>query len=976
MIGRLLLIALLALGNILYVSAQYLQLGLPPIINYTKQDYQAETQNWYVTEDMRGLIYLGNNSGLLEFDGTYWRTFHLPNRSIVRSIAADKTGRILVGGQDEVGFFQADHYGFWQYQSLVPIIPEAHRNFEDVWEIIITTDGTFWASQKYIFLQKDDDVSVFSTDYRFDGVFFLNDQLYVAVFGEGIRKWDGNDFQLISGGDFFSQMEVRSILPHHKSGILVCTKNNGIFHFAEGNSQAWAIDVKAYLVENSIYCALKLYNGNIALGTSHEGLLILNEQGKALINLSREQGLLNNSVLSLHEDRSHNLWLGLENGISYVEISSPFSRINSDMGVKGAGYSSIIHNNKIYLATNQGVFSRDWLEVSNSLYPSQFELVKNSRGPAWGLHKLGNHLFACQHKGTSRLSGDQFVLSSPYNGAWKLMQLLDHPKYAVEGNYDGLLLYEKKNGSTHWAFRSKLKGFSESSRVMEQDIDGNIWISHPYRGVFRLRLDPERDSIHSVDIYNSAQGFPSNLGINVARIQDSILFTTEEGVYKYDSQTDRFIPHDGFNRIFKPDKPIKRLIEDQNGTIWFVTEEEFGFLEIQDKVIEKKVSKLSFNRLRNRLINGFEHIYTYENNRVFIGTDDGFVLYRPGEGQEQSSELTLYIREVWITQGQDSLVFGGSFSQNGNLLSKQPQSQILSFQPNARDLRFSFSSPFFEDINEIRYQYFLEGQDSEWSEWTNKTEREYTNLSIGKHIFHVRAKNIYGLESEVVSYQFVILPHWYETMWARTFYLLLGLGFVMGIILHLRNRYKRKAASMKAAQARTLAQKQDEFLQEFKKSEAEIIRLRNEKLKAEVMHKNKELASSTMHLVQKGEILLKVKQSLEKIAKESTPDMRGQIRKVSRMIDDDIRLDKNWKQFEHHFDEVHGQFLQHLRAKFPNLTSKDQRLCAYLRMNLSTKEIAQLMNISVRGVEISRYRLRKKLDLDREENLNTFMMQL
>ena len=158
-------------------------------------------------------------------------------------------------------------------------------------------------------------------------------------------------------------------------------------------------------------------------------------------------------------------------------------------------------------------------------------------------------------------------------------------------------------------------------------------------------------------------------------------------------------------------------------------------------------------------------------------------------------------------------------------------------------------------------------------------------------------------------------------------------------------------------------------------SEKAIVELRNEKLEEDNRHKTQQLASSTMHLVQKNEILLKVKEELKKVETQTqNPNTRKVVRQLIKLVNNDIKLDEDWEQFAHHFDQVHSDFLKRLRETHPQLSPKDHRLCAYLRMNLATKERAPLMTISVRGVEISRYRLRKKLNLDAEANLVEFIL--
>lgn len=969
-----LLLPLILVAHLAFGQVQ--ELGIPTIQNYSKQDYQAETQNWAIEEDARGLMYFGNNLGLLEFDGSYWRIYPLPNRSIVRSLAIDKNGRIYVGGQDELGYFEPNHLGTLEFHSLLSLLPETSRSFTDIWDILIREDVVYFSSYRYIFCLKGGEIGVVNTDTQFDGLFDSPDGPFVMEAGKGLQRLAKLSLNGVPGGEYYRDLIVKGVLPLENDELLIATEQNGLFHLVAGKSVPQGDETQAYLRKQRVYCTGKLSNGNIAIGTSHNGLLILDKAGKPIQNINRGVGLQNNAILSLFEGRDGNLWLGLENGISYVELSSPFSFINSRLGVEGTAHAAQIFEGKLYLGTNQGIYVRDWTSPPDPLNRVPFEVVSGTQGANWGLKNLEGNLLVGQHYGAAEIKNGVARKISNIGGAWTHLQLRSHPEYAIEGNYDGLVLYQKKANSNRWQFVKQLEGFSESSRILEQDRAGNIWVSHPYRGVFKVKIDPLEARIISVQSYGKEEGLPSELFINVCLINEQILFTTEKGIYKYDEHTDRFSPHKDFNQVFGDSSKIHRLIEDDQGRIWFSIEGEFGILKIEDETVAKNVQKLSFNRLQNRLVKGFEYIYAYDDANVFIGTDEGFILYNALSQFREDPPILPFIREVLANNGSDSLIFGGAFAEDGILLDTQPESQVLSMAPVFKAIRFSFSAPFFENVNELQYQYLLDGEDIVWSEWANKTEKEYTNLNPGKYAFKVKARNIYGQESEVVSYRFVILPYWYESRIAFAFYFFLIIGLLFGFARYQSNKAQKQLNALKLDQAQALELQEAEYKQEVQKSEAEIIRLRNEKLQDEVAHKNKELASTTMHLVQKGEIMLMVKSNLQKLAKTSSANNRKEIRDLIRAIDDDIRLDNNWEQFEYHFDQVHGQFLHHLRERFPVLTAKDQRLAAYLRMNLSTKEIAQLMNISVRGVEISRYRLRKKLSLEREVNLNDFMMGL
>jgi DNA-binding CsgD family transcriptional regulator len=164
---------------------------------------------------------------------------------------------------------------------------------------------------------------------------------------------------------------------------------------------------------------------------------------------------------------------------------------------------------------------------------------------------------------------------------------------------------------------------------------------------------------------------------------------------------------------------------------------------------------------------------------------------------------------------------------------------------------------------------------------------------------------------------------------------------------------------------------------ELEKTEKELIQLKNEKLETEIEFKNSELASSAMNLVQKKEFILKIKETLQHLNKNEKESMDSvDLKKLLRSLSEEEKLNDEWEQFSIHFNNVHGDFLIKLSEKYPTLKAHELKLSAYLRMNLTSKEIAQLMSISVRGVEISRYRLRKKLNIPTETNLFQFLFEI
>ena len=196
----------------------------------------------------------------------------------------------------------------------------------------------------------------------------------------------------------------------------------------------------------------------------------------------------------------------------------------------------------------------------------------------------------------------------------------------------------------------------------------------------------------------------------------------------------------------------------------------------------------------------------------------------------------------------------------------------------------------------------------------------------------------------------------------------------MGLIFFQRYYYRKETKELLVQFDEQHAQAE----QEVQQTKQALTALKNKQLIQEIEHKNKTLTTTTMHLVQKGEILKKIRNELSTIQKGSAnlEEYQQKIKSIIRLIQSDRNREEDWQQFAYHFDQVHNQFLLKLKKQFPNLTPNDYKLCAFLRMNLNSKEIASLMNVTIRGVEASRYRLRKKLQLPSERNLVDFMLEI
>lgn len=946
--------------------SQIKQIGNAIVKNYSKQEYGAGRQNWDIVQQSNGMLYFANNMGILQFDGLFWNEYKMPNNSIVRSLAVDSADIVYVGASNEFGFLRPNNRGKLQYHSLSQKLPPESRNFGEVWKTYFSPQGVYFQTFNSVFLYKKGQVHVLAQGKDLGLSFLLRDTLYVRdKASQELLMFRGTSQNRRKLTNWPAGMRINALLPYDKQRLLVASSSR-LFFLQNGALEKWSFPNAALLSKNRIFSACPLGEKYFAFGTVLGGLVVIDKSGRLLQHIERRKNLQDNTVLCTFEDRYGKLWLGLDNGISEIEIHSPFTFFDWGVNLNGAGYAAQIHQNRLYLATNQGVQFAPW--------PTQhahFQFIENLKGQAWELKEIDQTLFCGHDQGTFVIEETQTRKISNIQGCWNFQKIPGKKDLIISGTYAGLQVIQK-NAAGEWQFSHQIKNFTESARFLAFDQDKTIWVSHGYKGVFHLFPNQDFTKIEKVKFYDKTKGLPGNFANTLFKLNNRLAVATLNGIYEYNPKTDRFNKSDFFNKFFKG-LPVFKPHKDPQGNIWFNHDNKFSLLEkqpdgsyiLRDNVLEK---------FHAQLVNGFEYIYLFDSSNVFIGTENGFLHYNPKIEATPQADFRVFIRQTLFLSPNDTIEYDLSF------LPKDRQQQLTS---NTHSLKFMFSASFLEQPEKTMFQFRLKNFDKNWSNWTRNNQKEYTNLQPGDYTFEIRAKNIYGQISPTQSFQFSIPPPWYRTLWALTGYIIFGLAIAFGASFYLMRRIEKDKKILEKKQQEELEKRDRAHKQEALLAEQEIIKLRNEKLQAEIERKNtefdlkkKELASVALQITHKNEILNQMKKSLAEISEKVTREVQKDMKNIIKSIEEETKIDEDWEQFKKHFDQVHGSFFKRLRKQYSNLTPKDLKLCAYLRMNLSTKEIAPLMNISVRGVEISRYRLRKKLGIESNENLIDFMLNL
>lgn len=937
--------------------------------NFKKSEYGGGTQNWGISQDYRGFIYVANNNGVLQFDGKFWNLFYMPDSSkLVRSVLC-VGDTIFTGSFEEFGYFLHNPQHGLVYHSLMPLLDKKVIDIDEVWRIYKNGSKIIFQSFTKIMILEGGSVTAISPPEPLQFSFFIGENYYVQGKSGNFYLFNNNRFTPFNDHGTFKGIQVWAVLKMDEERYLFATINHGVWIYTNNKFIPWNNEANTFLKRNQIFSASAIPGKYFAFGTIQDGLLITKENGEIVQHINHQKGVQNNTILCTFVDINHNLWLGLDNGIDYLELNSPISYYSEGLGLLGACYAVNIFNSKLYVGTNQGVYVAPWNSKMSILSDQPyFKRVEETKGQVWSLNIIDGNLY-CGHNFGTFLLNDNAKKISEKEGSWQFLRLRNHPDKLIVGKYNGLHLYEKRNGI--WQFSKEVKGFNESSRILVEDEYENLWMAHGYKGIFKIVLNEAKDSVVAFYLYDQAKGFPQKGGMAVDKIRNQVVFITNQGIYRYNAITDRMERYSEFNRMLKDSLNIRRLFEDKYGNIWVLKLNDIALLK-HESSNTYKLESTPLTKFGNSFVNAFENIFVEDMANIFVGTQAGIIHYDATINND-TIPYSCFVKEMRALTADGPIFFSDYYDANRSPI-KVP------FRYNS--VSFTYTSPRFSEEN-LHYSVWLEGHDAQWTSYSVGNHKDYTNLSPGKYTFHVKAVDSENNTSKEAEVTFTVGYPWYLSKLAFIVYILILIESSLVTRRVVKKKIAHATSKLISEKEKELKAQEETYEREALIADKEIIKLRNEMLQTEVEKKkidvdgkNRELASIAMHITHKNEFLSKIKVKLEAVAKKINPISQREVLELIHNIESDIKLDNEWQRFELHFDEVHGNFLKKLKDAYPSLTPHELKMCAYLRLNMTTKDIAQMLNISVRGVEISRYRLRKKLGIESETNLIDFMLDL
>lgn len=928
--------------------------------NYTPEDYNAGTQNWQILQDENGWIYVANNYGLLEFDGETWNTYGIRNATVVRSLAHGKNGEIYVGGTDEFGCFTGNRVGQLDYTSFADSVPQEYRHFGEVWSMLLHDSILYVQTRNYIFLRtQQGNIKVIEPKTRIFCMTCVDNNIYVAT-ANGICLLAGNTLNVLQGSELLYNTEVRNMQYLPAKGLLIATDSKGMFLYDGNAIEPFHTEADDFLRKNQLY-SFAVDSNRLAFGTVLQGIVLTDINGQNCTYINQHNGLHNSTVLSLLFDKEHNLLAGLDQGLVWIQLDYPTRKLYDANIAYASGYASAINNNYLYLGTNQGLYKAPY--NPNTAEIGKVQWVEGASGQVWSLSAIDGTLFCCHHHGLYQLTPKGLKTISAIDGFWKVRKWDDNTLLA--GTYRGIYLLQK--GRQDWQIVRKIQGFDDTALNFEIDAVGDVWIISP-KGVERLRLNRTLDRFTSELVlpYNERHDY-----IGIARLNKEIFISSADTCFLVD--TDGQIQSAAhLCELMDGCRHYALVNKDDNGNIWYITDNKLKVTRYDTAKQAYAISRQLLMQNSNFFIGGFEHLNMLADNKAILGGVQGYysVDIRELATMTKMSERRLYLRRMSLVGKNDSVLYGESAHS-------LPHSYNLSYGQYA--LRFDLGGTACLDQGRT-YATRLLPIETDFVTMGTNCSREFSALKDGTYRLEARMYSPLYNQEFTTSFVFRIAPPWYRTTIAYTLYTIIVLMALLLLVWTIMTWHKKGQQRIAKEKDALINEQQIRYANQMQKQQLALLQLQNEKTEYELRNKNRELSNLLLNQINRNELIEEIQYDIRKVADNlkdnDTRQAETKLRNLQAKLSKNKNTEIDWKQFEDNFDMVNDHFLKKLSARYPWMNKNERKLCVYIYMGMLTKEIAPLMNLSVRGVEMMRYRVRQKMGLDAQANLKAFFRLL
>jgi len=915
----------LLMGLVCLFRAQAFPPELPTIQSYIKNDFDIVSQNWAISQDPESrYMYFANSDGLIVFNGVGVEKYVLDENRPVRSVMVHSDGRIFTGSFEDFGYWQYDDNGNLIYTSLAGLT-EPEKN-DEIWKIYEKDNCVYFQSFTSIYKFEADTVEKFMAPFAMLFMHLIEDRFILQIIDNGLYWFDDGGFQFVENSEVFKSQKVHAIIPYDAGIWLVCTEKGGLYLFDGEDFSYLRSEASDFLTEYTCNAAKQLSDSAFAFGSILNGIIITDKYGNIQESYNTNNGLNNNTVLSLFIDADRGLWVGLDEGVNHLDILSPFTYYTTRNGTMGTIYAMLRKDDYLYIGTNHGLFRASIVQKGHIFSFEDLQFIRGSQGQVWNLSEIDGEIFCGHNEGTFLVKGTRMENISSVTGGWSFTP---YNGYVLVGTYTGIIVIEKSSDG-QWQFRNKIEGFLEPTRYLETDYLGYVWASHHQKGIYKIELTDDLQSIVHVQQITDIGGKTHN--INVFKINNRVVFNAGEKIYTWDFVRNEIVEFEILNENLGEYVSVNQISHFGRNKYWFIGEDKMALFDVG---LDFSVSKLlEIPQITVNLPQRSIQLVSLNEN----------TLLKPNHQNFDAINLELTSRSTTQSRlGIEKMLF---FSKNDTLIwfDHLPDKKIPS---KINNLRVYFSNPAdFSNYPKTYYFRIIE-LDQAWQS-TDRNFFTYLDLKHGDYTLQITSE----VSEEPLQVNISVAKPWrFSNVAYVIYFILLGL-LTWGVVIFFRFEISRQ-------------------------KELVALEIQQNRLEKELDYKSYELLLIMRHLMHKDDILNDLQKQIEAIKTKSSKYPVKYLSQMEKIIAQGLGTQNvEWENAMKNLKLTQQGFFKVLKEKYPELTSNDLRLCSYLKLNFNSKEIARLLNISPRSVEISRHRLRKKLNLRSEQNLFDFLIDL
>lgn len=919
---------------------------MPPVRNFDNRALGFE-QVFSCTRDSAGTMYFAAD-GLVSFDGVDWEKYPIPNNYMARVVLAHGD-RVYIGSYEEFGYFRRDRFGQMVYTSLSRGIDRDKLFNCEFWDIVYAYGKIWFRSYHRLFSYDGSRITEHVYGNNPQHLFECGGRLYCQFYDRGLTEMDSRGRAVLVAGpeDFYGE-EIQAHTVLGNGDILLALGTHGLRRYTPGRYgvRPFTTRIDKELSGNKITSVLMSLDSVLYVGTHNNGIYAVDSAGDILWHCHTKNGLGNDAVLRLSTDSMGNIWMVTDGCLSWMFNTMPFSILHPDTDEPYIGDVNDIAelNGRLYLATSQGGFTYD--KTTGSISSCGWE-----DGYMWHATNVGQSLFTGSNDFTNQLA--QGGRSCYKHSSTSVIERADGSGMLIESSFDGLYYYNPPvGGSGAWMPGGRVEGLRSSLRQVVQDYDGVMWCSHMASGVLRVVLSKDGMKVLNVKHFRSLESGDNPSLCHILKINGMVVISDGHEMFTYDRNTRELKTFDALRRDLPHIKGVSSATEAPDGAFWLSTSDGFSKIRYDGDHYREEC---------NILLGNGSGIRSISTSKMLKGADGSmyFTLFN-SIGRLKDSISQQRVPEYFAAKG---ISFSNAGGQKVLLPLQCGEDTVPEVDGN---ICFRFALP--GRVNDAdTFEYTLEGGGNTQHVFSTTPEKSYVGLPPGDYTFTARMVDNRGNASEDFVYVFTVPRPLLQSPWVMALYFILIAAFTIAIA-----RWQLKRAARRSLEA--IKREKTESNLKILEQQRIIDEQQKQLLQQQLQDKTTELTNMALDNVSQSKIMEELRETLQRQRNGESTGGGSEVDAMLRKLSSGVGDKEFWDIFHRNFDLIHQNYFTNLRKEFPTLTSVDLRFCALLRFNMSTKDITNFTNLSVRGVESARYRLRKKLGLKSNESLVQFLV--